>query len=186
MDDLKPWQAAQRVLDALGLGAFGWLPGAFQGVVLDLDGLLVETEVIWTEAKRLLYAERGVPFSIEDHRAVLGTSEEYTAAVFARRFGLGPEHEDEIRHAYLDHATRLFAQGVPTRPGANELIAALRGRVPLGLASNTRRAIVTDTLEQSGLAGAFDVIVTGDEADPKPAPGIYLEACRQLRDRSGA
>ena len=180
VDGLAPWQVAQRVLDALDLGAFGWLPGSFQGVVLDLDGLLVDTEVIWTEAKRILYAERGVPFSIEDHRAVLGTSEEYTAMVFARRFGLGPEHEPEILRDYLGHATALFAQGVPRRPGALELVASLRGRVPLGLASNTRREIVTHTLDKAGLAGCFDVIVTGDEAEPKPAPGIYLEACRQL------
>ena len=52
--------------------------------------------------------------------------------------------------------------------------------MPLGLASNTRREIVTDTLLRSGLSGCFDVIVTGDEADPKPAPGIYRDACRQL------
>ena len=180
VDGLAPWQVTQRVLDGLGLGAFGWLPGSFQGVVLDLDGLLVDTEVIWTEAKRVLYAERGVPFSIEDHRAVLGTSEEYTAMVFTRRFGLTPDHEPEILHAYLRHATALFAQGVPRRPGALELVTSLRGRVPLGLASNTRREIVTQTLAQSGLSGCFDAIVTGDEAEPKPAAGIYLEACRQL------
>lgn len=180
VDDLKPWQVAQRVLDALGLQAFGWLPGSFEGVVLDLDGLLVDTEVVWTEAKRILYAEHGVPFSIEDHRAVLGTSEEYTAMVFARRFGVGADLEPEILRDYLGHATRLFAEGVPQRPGAMDLVASLRGRVPLGLASNTRREIVTFTLDKAGLAGCFDVIVTGDEAEPKPAPGIYLEACRQL------
>lgn len=162
------------------LGAFGWLPGSFHGVVLDLDGLLVDTELAWTEAKRILYAERGVPFSIEDHRAVLGTSEEYTAAVFTRRFGLTPDHEPEILRQYLGHATALFAKGVPRRPGAMDLVASLRGRVPLGLASNTRREIVMETLAQSGLADCFDVIVTGDEAEPKPAPGIYLEACRRL------
>ena len=180
VDGLAPWQVAQRVLDALKLGPFGWLPGSFEGVVLDLDGLLIDTEILWTEAKRILYAERGIPFSMDDHRAVLGTSEEYTAMVFTRRFGLGPEHETEVLRAYIAHARRLFALGVPRRPGALELVTALRGRVPLGLASNTRREIVTDTLALSGLSGCFDVIVTGDEADPKPAAGIYLEACRQL------
>ena len=179
-DGLALWQVVQRVLDGLGLPAFGWLPGSFEGVVLDLDGLLVDTEVIWTEAKRRLYAERGVPFSMDDHRAVLGTSEEYTAMVFTRRFGLTPDHEPEILRDYLAHARALFAEGVPRRPGALELVTSLRGRVPLGLASNTRREIVTQTLAQSGLSGCFDAIVTGDEAEPKPAAGIYLEACRLL------
>lgn len=180
VDELAPWQVAQVVLDALGLSAFGWLPGSYQGVVLDMDGLLVDTEVLWQQAARRLYAARGAPYTIDDHRAVVGTSEEFTAREFARRLGLDERRADQIRSEYLGHATDIFAGGVPVRAGAVELVTSLRGRVPVGLASNTRRDMVTDTLERSGLAGCFDVIVSGDEADPKPAPGIYLEACRQL------
>ena len=179
VDDLAPWQVAQRVLDGFGLGVFGWLPGSFEGVVLDLDGLLVDTEVIWEEAKRRLYAARGLPFSIEDHRAVLGTSEDYTVQVFAQRFGVSEGEHGRIKDEYLGHATALFEEGVPTRPGARELIASVHGRVPLGLASNTRRELVEMVLGLANL-GPFDAIVTGDEAPPKPAPGLYLEACRRL------
>ena len=167
------------MLDALGLGVFGWLPGSFEGVVLDLDGLLVDTEVIWAESKRRLYAARGIPYSIEDHRAVLGTSEDYTVKVFAQRFGVGEDEHEHIRDDYLGHATKLFREGVPIRPGARELIASLHGRVPLGLASNTRRELVEMVLEGADL-GTFDAIVTGDEATPKPDAGLYLEACRRL------
>jgi HAD superfamily hydrolase (TIGR01509 family) len=179
VDDLEPWQAAQRALDGLGLGVFGWLPGAYQGVVVDLDGLLVDTEVIWEEAKRRLYAARGLPFSIEDHRAVLGTSEDYTVKVFAKRFGARDDEHPQILAEYIGHATAQFEEGVPTRPGARELLASIRGRVPLGLASNTRRELVEMVLQRANL-GPFDAITTGDEATPKPAPGLYREACRRL------
>jgi beta-phosphoglucomutase-like phosphatase (HAD superfamily) len=59
-------------------------------------------------------------------------------------------------------------------------IAALRGRVPLGLASNTRRELVDLILEHAGLTGCFDAIATGDEARPKPEPDIYALACARL------
>ncbi|MEA2623303.1 MAG: hypothetical protein QOH61_2213 [Chloroflexota bacterium] len=180
VDELAPWRVAQTILDGAGLGAFGWLPGAYAGVVLDLDGLLVETETIWMEAKRLLYADRGFPFSLEDHLAVMGTSEDFTARVFARRFGLGEERVEEVRDDYLQRATALFEEGVPTRPGATALVAALRGRLPLALASNTRRELVDRILQLSGLDGSFDAIATADDAAPKPAPDIYLLACERL------
>jgi HAD superfamily hydrolase (TIGR01509 family) len=51
--------------------------------------------------------------------------------------------------------------------------------VPVGLASNTRRPLVELVLARAQL-GPFDAIVTGDEAAPKPDPGLYREACRRL------
>ena len=108
------------------------LPGRYRAVVFDLDGLLVETETIWLEAKAQLFRAHGMEFSVDDHRAVLGTSEDYTARTFVRRFGLGGEQVGAMTEEYLGIAGRIFAAGVETREGATELIAALRGRYPLG------------------------------------------------------
>ena len=73
--------------------------------------------------------------------------------------------------------------GVPPRPGALELLAALReaGR-PVGLASNSSREFVERVLSVAGLLnGHFDLIVTADEVEhPKPAPDLYLAACAGL------
>jgi HAD superfamily hydrolase (TIGR01509 family) len=156
------------------------LPGRFRAVVFDLDGLLVETETIWMEAKVRLFRAHGVEFSVDDHRAVFGTSEEFTAHTFLRRFGLGADQMQALIDEYLGTATTIFATGVETRPGATEIIAGLRGRAPLGLASNTRRALVDLILERAGLTGCFDAIATGDEAQPKPAPDLYTLACARL------
>ncbi len=66
-------------------------------------------------------------------------------------------------------------------PGSVELLAELRGTRPIAVASNSYRRLVDLSLQVSGFAGAFDVVITGDEIDrPKPAPDIYLEACRRL------
>jgi HAD superfamily hydrolase (TIGR01509 family) len=156
------------------------LPGRFRAVVFDLDGVLVETETIWREAKVRLFRAHGVEFTAQDHHAVLGTSEEYTARTFLGRFGLDDAHLPTIVEEYLGTASAIFSAGVETREGATQIIGALRGRVPLGLASNTRRQLVDLILERAGLAGCFDAIVTGDEARPKPEPDLYLRACAKL------
>jgi HAD superfamily hydrolase (TIGR01509 family) len=176
METLDPTLIADRP----ALPARLTLPGPFRGVCFDLDGLLVETEDIWKEGKRLLFERHGVPFDHEDHLAVFGTSEAQTAAHFAQRFGLPPDAAPTIGQEYRAIVTGLFEAPIATRPGALELVASLQGRVPIAVATNTRRPMAEVILQRSGLGGRFDAIATGDEVPPKPAPDVYLAACRAL------
>jgi HAD superfamily hydrolase (TIGR01509 family) len=180
VDGLSAATVVQRILDGLGRSVDGWLPGPYAAVVLDLDGLLVETETIWRRAKQVLFHSYGAEYEIADHRAVFGTSDEFTARYFATRFGVGDDRVPAIRDAYLETVGGLFAAGVSLRPGALELVRHLRGRVPLALASNTRRELVELILDRAALTGRFDALVTGDEGRAKPEPDLYLLACARL------
>ena len=74
--------------------------------------------------------------------------------------------------------------GAAPLAGAAELVADLRGRRPLGVASNSPRELVEAALGVSGLADSFDAVLTGDDVErPKPAPDIYLRACELLGAR---
>lgn len=176
MDTLDPTLVAERP----SLPARLTLPGPFRGVCFDLDGLLVETEEIWKEGKRLLFARYDTPFEHAHHLAVFGTSEADTAAYFAERLGQPPERAPDIGIEYRAIVAELLEGPVACRPGARQLVDSLVGRVPIAVATNTRRSMAEVILRQSGLAGSFDVVATGDEAAPKPAPDVYLAACRGL------
>lgn len=156
------------------------LPGPFRGVCFDLDGLLVDTELIWKEGKRVLFERHDVPFDHADHLAVFGTSEEDTAAYFAQRLGLSAEDAPAVGAEYRDIVERLFEAPIACRPGALELVTSLQGRVPIAVATNTRRPLAEVILRNSGLWGRFDAMATGDEVPPKPAPDVYLAACRAI------
>ena len=71
---------------------------------------------------------------------------------------------------------------MPLKPGARELLHHLREENwGIGLASSTRRVLVQSQLEGVGLWHYFDQVVTGDQLErSKPAPDIYLMACRAL------
>ena len=73
----------------------------------------------------------------------------------------------------------LFHGGVEWRPGAKELLAALRAEgVPLALVTATHRHLVDVALLTIG-ADNFDAVVAGDEVDrTKPHPMPYLTAAR--------
>jgi HAD superfamily hydrolase (TIGR01509 family) len=154
--------------------------GPFSGVVVDLDGLLVHTERQWLEAKTVLFARYGATLTEADQLAVFGAADVPTAAYFAARLGVPEPGIAALRDEYLGIVSELFDRGVEVTDGAADLVERLSGSVPLALASNTRRTLVQRILAATPLADGFDAIVCGDEAPPKPAPDLYLLACRRI------
>jgi HAD superfamily hydrolase (TIGR01509 family) len=156
-------------------------PHRYHAVIFDMDGLLLDTEVVWQEAEERLFAAHGEVFTREDKLAVIGTDFAWTARYFAERLGRPPDEGPALVEEMVIAMYDLLRHDVAGRPGALELVARLRGRVPLGLASNSPRKLVDAAIGSARLTDAFDVIVTSDDvASSKPAPDIYLLACERL------
>jgi HAD superfamily hydrolase (TIGR01509 family) len=93
--------------------------------------------------------------------------------------GRGTDLMDELHDLVMEETLA----GVPPRPGALELLEAVRAAgKPVGVASNSARAFVERVLSGAGLLdGHFDVVVTFEDVQhPKPAPDLYLAACAAL------
>jgi HAD superfamily hydrolase (TIGR01509 family) len=155
-------------------------------VVFDVDGLLLDTEDAWTDGERALFARYGRAFGPDEKRLLLGTSFENGGRILERILG-EPGRALELSAELLDLVSeRILAEAEP-RPGARELVAALEGRTPLAVASNSPESFVRGALRTARLDGAFPVVVTADQVtEAKPAPDVYLEACRRLGARPAA
>jgi HAD superfamily hydrolase (TIGR01509 family) len=157
-------------------------------VVFDNDGLLLDTEDAWTRAEETLFARRGRVFTIEHKRSLIGSARAAAAAMLEAMLELEGQGEalmDELHELVMEEALA----GVEPRPGALELLERLvDAGVPVAVASNSQRAFVERTLAGAGLLdGLFATVVSvEDVARPKPAPDIYLEACRRLGAEPGA
>ena len=159
----------------------GLLPDRYRAVVFDMDGLLLDTELLWHEAEAELFARHGAEFSWDDKMAVIGSSFSFTADYFADRLGLPRERGPGLVDEMVSLMEAQLREQVDGRPGAVELVERLRGRTRLGLASNSPRHLVDAALATARITDAFDAIVTSDDvAESKPAPDIYLLACERL------
>jgi HAD superfamily hydrolase (TIGR01509 family) len=156
-------------------------PGSQPPVVFDMDGILLDSEAAWTRAETRLFARYGRTYGAEEKRLLIGGSLEDTAGHMERLLGR-PGGSSDLLHELLELAAEEFAGPVEPMAGALELVGELRdlGR-PMAVASNSERRLVDLALTGSGLADSFGAVVAGDEVRyPKPAPDLYLEACRRL------
>jgi HAD superfamily hydrolase (TIGR01509 family) len=149
-------------------------------VVFDLDGVLIDSEQVWDDARRELVAERGGSWTDDATRAMMGMSSLEWSRYMHDELGVDLEPH-AISAAVVEKLEQLYDQKLPLFPGAREAVRALSARWPLGLASSSNRAIIDLVLELAGLADAFTVTVSSEEvARGKPAPDVYLEAARRL------
>ena len=153
------------------------LPGRFRAAVFDMDGLLLDTEPLWHDAERELLERHGDTFSDADLRPRTAARSWTRPRCIAERLGLPPDAiEREIGEIMLAH----YVAGAPLHAGVRELVDALEGRMAMAVASNTSADLVRRALDAVGLA-VLGVVVSGqDLGRPKPAPDVYLAACRAL------
>lgn len=150
-------------------------------VVFDNDGLLLDTESVWTRAEEDLFERRGLEFTPANKLELVGTSAEIAGGILERRLG-EPGRAEELIEELNALVVAELEHGVEAMIGARELLERLHRRgTPLGLVSNSPVAFVRRSIELAGFEDFFDVMLSAHEvAAPKPAPDPYLEACRRL------
>ena len=153
---------------------------AIDTVIFDLDGVLLETEQEWNDVRREFAAEHGGHWDEDDQPAVMGANSMQWAEYMRDKVGvhLTPQ---EIYDGVIDGLRARYAQHLPIIPGAREAVVALAAQFRLGVASSSPIEFIEHSLELAGLRQYFAALVSSDQvAVGKPAPDVYLEACRRL------
>jgi HAD superfamily hydrolase (TIGR01509 family) len=161
---------------------------ALQAVLFDMDGTLVETEQCWGEAMFTLARRLGGRMSDEARERTVGTTVRTSMGILYADLGIRRSDEDLRADARWveDEAARLMADGVTWRPGARELIAAVRDAgLATALVTTTPRRVADLVLARIGEIApgipSFDTTVCGDEVPArKPDPAPYRQAMAAL------
>jgi HAD superfamily hydrolase (TIGR01509 family) len=153
---------------------------SIRAVVLDLDGVVVDTEEVWDRERRAYVARHGGTWTDEATRAMQGmSSAEWSRYLVAE---LGAEGDPpEVSKAVARMVVAEVQRELPLLPGAVRAVNALAGAFTLALASSANREVIDAVLASARLQDAFAATVSSEEvARGKPAPDVYLEAARRL------
>ena len=152
------------------------VPGGLAAVLWDMDGTLVDTEPFWIRAETELVTAHGGTWTQADAHALVGL-DLLDSADYIRRVGGVDMAPAAIVELMMERVVDQMAASPPWRPGALDLLAALRdASVPSVLVTMSWRRLVGAVIDLLP-AGSFAATVAGDEVERgKPHPEPYLAA----------
>lgn len=161
------------------------IEGPFEAIIFDMDGVLLDTERLYTDCYREQFRELGLDFDVRIKAKMMGLSAEESARFCINEYNLATTVSVET---FVKRAKELQLAAFPESelmPGVEEILQHYQEKkMPLGVAtSSMRKTFLIKTARHKKTFDHFKVIVNGD--DPavkrsKPAPDIYLETARRL------
>ncbi len=150
-------------------------------VIFDLDGVIIDTEEVWNDARNDFAVAHGGHWTRElDQPKVMGANSMQWAESMRENNGVDLPAE-EIYVGIVTELKERYARRLPVIPGAPEAVAWLARIYRLGVASSSPLELIDYALELAGMRGCFEAVVSSDDVvTGKPAPDVYREACRRL------
>ncbi|NVK28255.1 MAG: beta-phosphoglucomutase [Flavobacteriia bacterium] len=155
-----------------------------EGIIFDLDGVIVDTAKYHFQAWKRMAAELGVTFTEVENEQLKGVSRRGSIDKILNWGGISLSEEEiekwmRIKNEwYLEYVAGM--QPSEILPGADRIIAEAKElglKISLGSASKNSRFI----LEKVNLIDQFDAIVDGTVVSAsKPDPAVFLEGAKQL------
>jgi HAD superfamily hydrolase (TIGR01509 family) len=152
-----------------------------RAVVFDMDGLMFNTEEVYTAVGTELLRRRGREFTAELKDEMMGLRPQPTFETMIRHCKLSDTWEElaaESNRLFIG----LLAERLAPMPGLFELLEALeRAGVPKAIGTSSSRELVDACLRPFGLGLRFQFILAAEDiVEGKPQPEIYLMAARRF------
>jgi HAD superfamily hydrolase (TIGR01509 family) len=153
------------------------MPNPIRAVVFDLDGLMFDTEALFHRVAAEMLAARGKVLTPEIMRAMIGRRAVDAGNAFRTLAGLEEPVEALMAEARARFQAEMDTAVHPT-PGLFALLDRLEAkRLPLAVATSSRRAYAERLLAGHGLLDRFGFVLSGEDVERgKPDPEVYLKA----------
>lgn len=149
--------------------------------LFDMDGLLIDSEILWHKAEVEIFGSLGVPLFENSSRSTKGVFVNEVVEYWFARYPWSEPSNEEVVDMLLERVGSLVELEGRLLPGAVRAIDLTSERGPVALASSTPLALISRCLDHFDLSGRF-VSVHSAEFEPygKPHPGVFLTAAASL------
>jgi HAD superfamily hydrolase (TIGR01509 family) len=147
-----------------------------------MDGLLIDSEILWHEAEIEILGGLGVPLAEDGCRTTKGMFVDEVTEHWHRLYPWSGPAPAEVAVAIVDRVIALLLAKGELKPGAVHAIdlCAARG-LALAVASSSQYRLIDAALEHFGLRERFALVHSAeDEPYGKPHPAVFLTAAAKL------
>lgn len=152
------------------------------GALFDLDGVLLDTEGLYTEATQAVVGRFGKTYDWSLKRHTMGRDARESARFLLERLGIPLSAEEFLRER--DPVLRALLARSPVRSGAETFVRGLESRGKrMAVATSSDRHLYGIKIAPHGFFERFHAVVCGDDPGvtaKKPAPDIFVTAARAL------
>lgn len=157
---------------------------AMQAVVFDMDGILVDSEVLWKKVREEFAADNNMHWSAEDQESTMGCNTAMWSRIMVDRLQLKSRlgmDEAAIAKEIKARLLEKYKQQLPEREGAIAAVHLAASKYKVALASGSPNELAEYVMKVTGLDKVFLATMYGDDVvHGKPAPDIYLQVLKKI------
>ncbi len=152
-----------------------------EATLFDMDGLLIDSEILWHKAEVEIFGALGVPLTQEQDRTTKGMFVAEVVDYWYTRYPWATPSREEVVRELLQRVGHLVEEEGRLLPGAIHALDLASERGPIALASSTPASLIKRCLEHFNLASRFATVHSAEfEPYGKPHPGVFLSAAASL------
>jgi beta-phosphoglucomutase-like phosphatase (HAD superfamily) len=154
---------------------------SLRATLFDMDGLLLDSEILWHKAELEIFGSLGVPLGNAAGRSTKGMFVEEVVAYWFAKYPWRTPAPDVVVDQLLNRVGDLVESEGRLLPGALRALDLTGERGPLALASSTPMPLIVRCLTHFGLLERFVSLHSAEsELYGKPHPGVFLSAAAAL------
>jgi mannitol-1-/sugar-/sorbitol-6-/2-deoxyglucose-6-phosphatase len=153
-----------------------------EAVIFDLDGIIIESEPLWKETEKKVFAGVGLSLTTEMCRRTIGLDTYDTIKFWYSEMPWKGKNFARLYREIIETMRITMQEKVQLKKGFPETLRIIKGKsLPVAVATSSPPVLIETALNKFGILDEFDVLHSSlKEKYGKPHPGVYLTTARRL------
>jgi len=149
--------------------------------IFDMDGLMLDSEVIVWKAWQAIQKNYNCDFTFEFYRNFIGTTQSSISSVMLETYGADFPIKSFLAETKKEKERIIFEDGVAVKKGLIDLLDYLtKAGIKKAVATSSNRDVMENLLSLTNVLHYFDYSVCGDEIENgKPNPDVFLKTLKK-------
>lgn len=155
---------------------------AFDAVIFDMDGVLIDSEPLWKIAMEKVFSEVGSNLTKADFQKTVGLRIDEVVRFWHHHEGWRNVTPEKVEQAIVEQMGALIRQNGKPLEGVPEMLKFLAANnKKIGLATSSYAILIDEVLQVLELKSYFNFTHSAEHEEyGKPHPAVYLTAAKKL------